>query len=80
MKNATHCVVNCVEPEQGVFITQVGKFTSIYMPFQRLEKNYALHSELNGQLFASKYLPVLPNEAELARELERQHVLEGGVK
>ncbi len=28
------------------------------------------------QLFASKYLSVLPSEEELARELEAQHVLE----
>lgn len=32
----------------------------------------------NEQLFASKYLRVLPNEVELARELERRHVLEVG--
>lgn len=32
----------------------------------------------NEQLFASKYLRVLPSEAELARELERRHVLDVG--
>ena len=36
------------------------------------------YSVLNGseQLFASKYLRVLPSEEELARELEARHVLE----
>ncbi|WP_338035905.1 hypothetical protein [Halochromatium roseum] len=30
----------------------------------------------NAQLFAAKYLRVLPSEEELAREIEARHVLE----
>lgn len=63
---------------KGFLLPNLVNLRQFYMPFQRLEKSYALHSELNEQLFASKYLRVLPSEAELARELERRHVLDVG--
>ncbi len=41
--------------------------------FSLLPNWNALRSELNEQLFASKYRLVLPSEDELRAELEREH-------
>ena len=41
------------------------------------DKDIAKYSILNGneQLFAAKYMPILPSEEELRREIERQKEL-----